>query len=109
MINKIFKTEFEGINLDTNVKLSQITGNTIVEAAADGVEMNCHSTGTPNVVHSNTFEQVQTAYDGAPSGFAGSNTYVDVIITIDSGACTADAPRKSKPAILRQSPRGLQP
>jgi hypothetical protein len=104
--NKIFKTQFEGINVDTNVKLSQITGNTIVQGTSDGVELNCHTTGTPNVVHSNTFERVETAYDGAPSGFGGSNTYVDVIITIDSGACTADAPSKSKPAILQQSPRG---
>jgi hypothetical protein len=104
--NKIFKTEFEGINLDTNVKLSQITGNIIVQAASDGVEMNCHSTGTPNVVHSNTFEQVEIAYDEAPIGFSSSNTYIGVIIEIDSGSCTADAPRKSKPAILRQSPRG---
>lgn len=104
--NKIFKTEFDGINMDTNVKLSQISGNIIVQATADGVELNCHTTGSPNVVHSNTFEQVKTAYDDAPSGFGGSNTYVDVIITINSGSCTADAPRKAKPAILQQSPRG---
>jgi parallel beta-helix repeat protein len=103
--NKIFKTGIDGIDVDTDVKLSQITGNIIVEDSSDGVELNCHTTGSPNVVHSNTFEQVKVAYDDVPSGFAGSNTYIGVILEI-GGSCTADAPRKSKPAILKQSPRG---
>jgi hypothetical protein len=78
--NKMYVLSGDGIFINVNLKTSQITGNTIQDTSFDGIDLNCKTVGT--LVHSNTFEYLNTGYHSAPSGFAGSNTYTGVQIDI---------------------------
>jgi hypothetical protein len=75
--------EDDGIFLNVNLKTSQITGNTIQDTSFDGIDLNCKTVGT--LVNSNTFDYLVFGYILAPTGFAGSNTYIAT--QIDFSAC----------------------
>jgi len=81
--NKMYQLTGDGIFLNVNLTTSQITGNTVQDTQFDGIDLNCKTVGT--LVNSNTFEYLQFGYISAPSGFAGSGTYIAV--PIDVTAC----------------------
>jgi parallel beta-helix repeat protein len=81
--NKIYNAAATGIDVETNITNSVVTGN-IVTTAPTGIEA-CHTTGSPNMVHTNTFVDTATAYE-AESGFPTTgSTYIGV--TTISQAC----------------------
>jgi hypothetical protein len=104
--NKIFAAATFGILVDVNLKTSQITDNTIVSSSNFGIDLNCVTTGSPSVVHANTFINVSIGYIDAPTGFNSTNTYESVGNQINSPGCGATVSPNSKPAILRQSAAG---
>ena len=74
--NKIYNSAAIGIDLETNITNSAVTGN-IVTTAPTGINV-CHTTGSPNMVHTNTFVDTATAYE-AESGFPTTgSTYIGV-------------------------------
>ncbi|HXN20049.1 MAG TPA: right-handed parallel beta-helix repeat-containing protein [Candidatus Binatus sp.] len=74
--NKIYNAAATGIDVETNITKSVVTGN-VVTTAPTGIEA-CHTTGSPNMVHSNTFVDTATAYE-AESGFPTTgSTYLGV-------------------------------
>src|SRR5580658_7511639 len=81
--NKMYVLSGDGIFLNVNLKTSQITGNTIQDTLFDGIDLNCKTVGT--LVNSNTFDYLVFGYILAPTGFAGSNTYIAT--QIDFSAC----------------------
>jgi hypothetical protein len=81
--NKMYALTGDGIFLNVNLKTSQITGNTIQDTSFDGIDLNCKTVGT--LVNSNTFDYLVFGYILAPTGFAGSNTYIAT--QIDFSAC----------------------
>jgi len=83
--NKFYNAEFDGLVLETDVNASQITGN-IFTTVQTGIAFDCHTVGSPNTVHSNTFVDLNTGYENAPKSFSGSNTYIGV--TTEILACT---------------------
>ncbi len=72
--NKMYVLSGDGIFLNVKLATSQITGNIFQDTLFDGINLNCKTVGT--LVHSNTFDYLATGYLSAPTGFAGSNTYV---------------------------------
>jgi Right handed beta helix region len=74
--NKMYALSGDGIFLNVNLKTSQITGNTIQDTSFDGIDLNCKTVGT--LVNTNTFDYLVFGYILAPTGFAGSNTYIAV-------------------------------
>jgi Periplasmic copper-binding protein (NosD) len=81
--NKMYVLSGDGIFLTVNLKTSQITGNIIQDTLFDGINLNCKTVGT--LVHSNTFNYLASGYIAAPTGFAGSNTYIAT--QIDASTC----------------------
>jgi hypothetical protein len=74
--NKLYNLTGDGIYLNVNLKTSQITGNTIMDSNSDGINLNCKTVGT--LANSNTFDYLASGFIGAPTGFAGSGTYIAV-------------------------------
>jgi Right handed beta helix region len=72
--NKLYNLSGDGIFLASNLKTSEITGNIIQDTLFDGIDLNCKTVGT--LVNANTFSYLISGYIAAPSGFAGSGTYV---------------------------------
>jgi hypothetical protein len=72
--NKLYNLSGDGIFLASNLKTSQISGNTVQDTLFDGIDLNCKTVGT--LVNSNTFDYLVSGYIAAPTGFAGSNTYI---------------------------------
>jgi Right handed beta helix region len=106
--NRIYGVRLAGINLDVPLKVSEIQGNTITNSESAGIDLNCHSTGSPNRVHSNTLTDVITGYVSALAGFSGSNTYEGVPEEIDLTTCiSGDAlPKVNAATVLAKSPHG---
>jgi parallel beta-helix repeat protein len=74
--NKFYNSEGAGIYLETNITKSVVTGNTVITAPI-GIKV-CYTTGSPNMVHSNTFVDTATGYE-AESGFPTTgSTYIGV-------------------------------
>ena len=78
----------------TALKKSTVENNTIrtVKSPASddsdgiGIELHCHKISSSRV-NSNTIMDSFDGYGDAPSGFAGSNTYVGLFFDVDNGTC----------------------
>jgi len=89
--NNIYGTQVNGIDvLATSLEASVVESNTIGTvnppgSSGTGIELNCNNISSSNVF-SNTILDAYVGYDGAPAGFAGSNTYLGVALDVNS--CT---------------------
>ena len=82
--NKIYDASEFGILLDIAVVKANVTGNTLTNMGKFGIDV-CGSSGTPNLVHSNTFVDSNIGYAAQPGFPIAGNTFIGV--TTDVGTC----------------------